>query len=42
LPGKSSCLSLSNFLDGTEQWEESLLHLCIGAIGGALRQGVAA
>ena len=42
LPGKSACLPLATLLAGAEQWEESLLQLCVGAIGGALRQGVAA
>ena len=42
LPGKSNCLQLSTLVEGAEQWEESLLQLCAGAIGGALRQEVAA
>lgn len=42
LPGKSNCLNLTSLLDGAEAWEESLLQLCVGAIGGALRQRMAA
>jgi MSHA biogenesis protein MshI len=42
LPGNSACLQLSALLNGANRWEESLLQLCVGAIGGALRQGVAA
>jgi len=42
LPAKSACLNLSQLLEGANQWDETLLQLCVGAIGGALRQGVAA
>lgn len=42
LPGKSACLPISDMLNGTENWEEPLLQLCAGAIGGALRQGISA
>lgn len=42
LPGASACMQIGELLDGGDQWEESHLQLCVGAIGGALRRGVAA
>ncbi len=42
LPGQSEVVQLNQLMDGAEQWEESLLQLCVGAIGGALRRQVVA
>lgn len=41
LPCKSQCLDLRDFLAGAEQWDEAIVQLCLGAIGGALRQEAA-
>lgn len=41
LPGDIACLDLLGLLPGAEHCDPYLLHLCLGAIGGALRQEVA-
>lgn len=41
LSGEIVCLDLVGLLPGAEQCDPHLLQLCLGAIGGALRQGVA-
>lgn len=38
LPGQAECLDVHNVLDGTERFDENLLGLCLGAIGGAMRR----
>jgi MSHA biogenesis protein MshI len=41
LPGEVACLDLGELLAGTEHCDAHILQLCIGAIGGALRQEAA-
>lgn len=42
LPGQSTCMQLSEMLSVSVPAEESMLQLCVGAIGGALREEAAA
>lgn len=41
LPGEVACLDLGELIAGTEQCDAHILQLCVGAIGGALRQEAA-
>ena len=42
LPGHAECLQMPRVLEGVEPFDENLLGLCLGAIGGAMRRLVAA